>query len=160
MNTLWLMGGLGLGAGLMYLADPEKGPRRRDQLRTRLAASQHEMVGRLNTGRRTLGRRAEALLDTPWLPRRHQPSLGERVLTQAEQLGLSTGLCLLGCVGLGVGLAYLLEPSGGPRRRAWLRETTHTYWHKAEQLLTTAAGNGPSRAHDSSWQDVRTAQHA
>jgi hypothetical protein len=137
--------------------DPDKGPRRRDQLRTRLAAYQHEMTDRFDAGRRPLERWTEALLDRPWLPRRHQPGLGERVLTQAEQLGLSTGLCLLGCVGLGVGIAYLLEPRGGPQRRALLRETAQSYWHKADQLLTTAAGDGRTRTPVSSTPDVQAA---
>jgi len=30
MQTLWLLGGMGLGAGLMYLLDPQQGEGRRD----------------------------------------------------------------------------------------------------------------------------------
>jgi hypothetical protein len=64
-------------------------------------------------------------IDTPVLPRilvpfRRQPGLGKRLLTQTEEIGLPLGLCFLGCVGLGLG--YLLEPQGGPQRRARLRE--------------------------------------
>jgi len=33
MPALWLLGGLGLGAGLMYLLDPETGAERRDVVR-------------------------------------------------------------------------------------------------------------------------------
>jgi len=158
MKTLWLMGGLGLGAGLMYVWDPEKGPWRHDQLRTRLAAYQHETADLLDAGRRTLGRQTEALLDKSWRTRRPQPSLGERILTQAEQLGLSIGLCLLGCVGLGVGLASLLEPRSGPLRRARLREMAQRYWHKAEQLLPTPAGNGHPHTPATRTQDVQAAR--
>jgi hypothetical protein len=38
MQTLWLLGGLGLGAGLMYLMDPEKGAERRDVVRGQMSA--------------------------------------------------------------------------------------------------------------------------
>ena len=36
MQTMWLLGGLGLGAGLMYLMDTEQGAERRDQVRGHL----------------------------------------------------------------------------------------------------------------------------
>jgi len=48
---------------------------------------------------------------------------------QAAPCGMPTGLALVGGVGLGAGLVALLEPHGGPQRRAWLREQVRTYWH-------------------------------
>lgn len=38
----------------------------------------------------------------------------------------------MGCVGLGAGLVSLLEPQGGPQRRALLREKVRAYWHTTE----------------------------
>jgi hypothetical protein len=140
MNMLWLCGGLGLGAGLMYVLDPEKGAGRRDVVRGHVAASGRQTVDLLDDTTRTLGRQAPAVRATTRVPFRRQPGLGERLLTQVEELSLPLGL--LGCVGLGVGLGYLLEPRGGPQRRAWLREKARTYWQTTETLLSSTVQNG------------------
>jgi len=142
MKTLWLLGGLGLGAGLMYLLDAEKGAGRRDLVRGYVANSGRQAGALLDDTRRTLGRQAQAVLATRRRPFRRQPGLGERLLTQAEALGLPVGLGLVGCVGLGVGLGYLLEPQGGPQRRAWLREKARTYWQTTATMLSSAVPHG------------------
>jgi hypothetical protein len=62
MKTLWLLGGLGMGAGLMYVLDPEKGEARRDMINGQLAA---------------YGRQTGDLLETPrgrWAGRPRRPS--------------------------------------------------------------------------------------
>jgi len=140
MQTTWLLGGLGLGAGLMYLLDPEKGEGRRDLVRGYVEDYGRQSGALLDDTRRTLGRQVQAVLATSRMPSRRQPGLGERLLTQVEELSLPLGL--LGCVGLGVGLGYLLEPRGGPQRRAWLREKARTYWQTTETLLSSAVQNG------------------
>jgi len=139
MQTTWLLGGLGLGAGLMYLLDPEKGERRRDLVRGYVEDYGRQTGALLDDTRRTLGRQAHAVFATSRMPSRRQPGLGKRLLTQVEELSLPLGR--LGCVGLGVGLGYLLEPRGGPQRRAWLREKARTYWHTTETLLSSAIPN-------------------
>ncbi len=131
MQTMWLLGGLGLGAGLMYLMDPEKGAERRDVLRGHLADYEDQTGAFLDNPRRTLGQQAQAVLARTPMPFRPQSGRGERRRMQAEERGLPLGLCLLGCVGLGAGLVALLEPQGGPQRRARLRETVRGYWHPA-----------------------------
>jgi hypothetical protein len=103
MQTIWLLGGLGLGAGLMYLMDPEKGAARRDAVREHVADYRYQTGALLDDTRRTL----------------------------TAERGLPLGLCLLGCVGLGAGVVSLLAPQGGPQRRAWLREQVRGYWHTA-----------------------------
>jgi hypothetical protein len=128
MNTLWLLGGLGLGAGLMYVLDPEKGAGRRDFVRGSVEDYGRQTGALLDETRRTLGRQAQAALATRHMPFRHQPGLGERLRAQAEEWGLPLGLGLLGCVGLGVGLGALLEPQGGAQRRAWLGAHLRAYW--------------------------------
>ena len=39
---LWALGGLGLGAGLMYLLDPERGKHRRDAIRDKCVNAYHQ----------------------------------------------------------------------------------------------------------------------
>jgi hypothetical protein len=142
MKTLWLLGGLGLGAGLMYLLDPEKGVGRRDRVRGYVEDYGRQTGALLDDTRRTLGRQARAALATRSMPFSRLPELGERPRTQAEARGLPVGLGLIGCIGLGVGLGYLLEPQGGPQRRAWLREQARAYWQTTETVLSSAVPHG------------------
>lgn len=157
MKPLWLIGGLGLGAGLMYLLEPEKGEWRRDLLRAQLAAYGRKTEDLLDSTTRALGQPARYL---PGRIRglRSQPELGERRMPWAEQRGMNTRLCLLGCVGLGVALAALLEPRGGPRRRAVLRDAARAYWHKTESLLRPAAGDRQPHPRGPSLDDAYVAQ--
>lgn len=141
MKPLWLIGGLGLGVGLMYMLDPEKGEQRRGFVRTQLADYGRQTEDFLDDTTRTIGRQAHALLRRAHMPRRYQPGLGERLLTQTEQLGTTSGLLMLGLIGLGAGLFSLLEPDSGPRRRALVRETARTYWHKTDRSLRGAANS-------------------
>jgi hypothetical protein len=131
MQTMWLLGGLGLGAGLMYLLDPKQGEERRDLVRGYVVDYGRQTGDFLDDTGRTLGRQAQAVLATTRRPFRRQPGLGERLLAQAEQLGTTTGMVLVGCIGLGVGLGYLLARQGGPQRRARLREQARAYWRPA-----------------------------
>jgi hypothetical protein len=158
MKTLWLVGGLGLGAGLMYMLDPEQGKRRRALARAQLAAYENQAEDLLNDTTRTLGQQAHALLARPHRPLRRQPGLGAKLLTQAEQLGLSPGLCLLGCVGVGAGLLYMLEPSGGARPLALIRDTARAYWHKTNHALRSAAGDVYNHTRSSSMEDAHAGQ--
>jgi hypothetical protein len=128
MQTMGFLGGLSLGVGLMYLLDPEKGAERRDLVRGYMRDYGQQTGDFFDDTTRTLGRQAQAVLAKTRVPSRRQPGLGERLQMQAEALGLPLGLCLLGGVGLGAGLVALLEPQGGPKRRAWLRETARAYW--------------------------------
>jgi len=144
MKILWLLGGLGVGGGLMYLLDPEKGTGRREVVQGHLAPYRRQTADLLDDTTRTLGRQAQAFLAKTHIPFRRQPGFGERLLLRAEHLGMTTGVVLLGCVGLGAGLIYLLEPQGGPQRRAWLREKARAYWdptapsHALQQELRRA----------------------
>jgi len=132
MKTLWLLGGLGLGAGLMYLQDSKKGDGRRERGRGSVVDAGRQTGARLDETRRTLGQQAQAVLATARRPFQRQLGLGERLRTQAAQPGMTTGIALVGGVGLGAGLVALLEPQGGPQRRAWLREHARAYWHPTD----------------------------
>jgi hypothetical protein len=58
MKTLWLLSGLGVGAGVMYLLDPEKGAGRRDLVRGFLETYGRQTGLRLDETGRSLGRQA------------------------------------------------------------------------------------------------------
>ena len=132
MQTMWLLGSLGLGAGLMYLLDPQQGEARRDLVRGSAVDYGRQAGDFLNDTGRSLGRQAQTVLATTRRPFQRQPGLGERALAHAEQLGTTTGMVLVGCVGLGVGLGYLLACQGSPQQRARLREKARTYWRPTE----------------------------
>lgn len=134
MQTMWLLGGLGLGAGLMYLLDPKQGEERRTLVRGYVGDYGHQAGDFLGDTGRTLGRQAQAVFATTRRPFRRQPGLGERLLAQAEQLGTTTGMVLVGCLGLGVGLGYLWACQGRPEQRARLWEKVRTYWHPLATL--------------------------
>jgi hypothetical protein len=131
-QTMWLLGGLSLGAGLMYLLDPQQGEGRRDRVRGYVEDYGRQTGNFLDDTGRSLGRQAQAVLATTRRPFQRQPGLGERLLAQAEQLGTTTGMALVGCVGLGVGLGYLLACQGSPQQRARLREKARAYWRPTE----------------------------
>jgi hypothetical protein len=160
MKTLWFVGGLGLGAGLMYLLDPEKGERRRDLIRAQFTTYGRQTDDFLDATTRTFGRQAHGLLAKARVPLWHQQGLGDRLLAQAEQVGMTKGLLLLGCVGLGAGMVYLLEPSGGPRRRALVRDKMRAYWHNTDDFLRTAAREVSKRTHGLTTEEAQAAQQA
>jgi hypothetical protein len=160
MQSLWLFGGLGLGAGLMYLLDPEKGTERRDVVRGHAVDYGRQTGDFLDDTRRTLGRQAQAVLTRTRLPFRRQPSLGQRLLMQAEEMGLPLGLGILGCVGLGVGLGYLLTYQGSPQQRVRLREKARTYWHPTTTSRSSAVPNGSYSSESRRREDARAAHQA
>jgi len=126
------LGGLGLGAGLMYLLDPDTGDGRRDQVRGYVVNSGRQTADFVDDTGRTLGRQAQAVLASTRRPFRRQPGLGEQLLAQAEQLGTTTGMVLVGCVGLGVSLGYWLARQGGSQQRARLRKHGRTSWRPTQ----------------------------
>src|SRR5919198_4756132 len=116
MKTLWLLGGLGLGAGLMYLLDSGKRDGRRERIRGSVVDAGRQTGTLLDATRRTLGQQAQAILATTRRPFTRQPGLGARPRPQAAARGMTTGVALVGGIGLGAGLVALLEPQGGPQR--------------------------------------------
>lgn len=135
-RTLLLMSGFGLGAGLMYMLDPEGGGRRRTRAQAQLAAYRHRTNDFFDDATHTIGRQTRDLLPQVRLPFRHQqPGVGEMLLARVEQIGVSRSLCMLGCAALGAGVMYMLDPSGGTRRRTRMRDKSRSYWHRAGDLL-------------------------
>jgi hypothetical protein len=133
MQTLCLLGGMGLGAGLMYLLDPHQGARRRHRVRGYVEDYGRQTGAFVDDTGRGLRRHAQAVFAMTRRPFHRQPGLGERLLTHAEQLGTTTGMVLVGCVGLGVGLGYLWACQGRPQQRTRWREKARTYWRPTER---------------------------
>jgi len=152
-KALLLVSSLGLGAGLMYMLDPEMGGRRRT-----LARAQAEMYRRwpddlVDHTRRTLGRQTDTLSRQArtlgqqtrgflgWLgiPFKEERSLGERWLERAENMAGKNDLLMLGCVGLGLGLMYILDPTSGQERRALLSDLVRSYLPSADNATNKTA---------------------
>lgn len=129
-KAMWLISSLGLGAGLIYLLDPERGAQRRATARAQLERYRRQTDDLWDHTTRRLGRQARALVARAPLPRRYRPGPGELLLARAEQLGLLKGLLVLGCTGLGAGMMYVLDPRLGRRRRALMRAKAQAYWRR------------------------------
>jgi hypothetical protein len=80
------------------------------------------------------------------MPFGYQRYLGQRQRTLAGMGGVSTGLLILGGIGLGLGLMYLLDPAIWRRQRALVRDRARSYWHRTEDLLSKTARQTQSRA--------------
>ena len=158
-KALWLIGGLGLGTGLMYMLDPERGSRRRALAREQVETYRRQANTLLDETRRalgeqtyTLGQQARGLLTQARTPLRGGYDLGEMWRERAEQIGGAKGLLMLGCVGLGVGLMYMLDPNGGTRRRALVHDKTRAYWQKTGDLIGKTAHEAGNRTRGILWK--------
>lgn len=155
-KVLLLVSGLGLGAGLMYMLDPDRGRRRRVLARRQVASYRHWTDHLLDQTRRTLGqqshtlgRQARGLLEqvrrrTPLRPERWP---GATWLGRTEPKANTPNLLMLGCMGLGVGLMYMFDPMTGRRRRALLSDTVRSYWYRTGGLISKTAREARSRTY-------------
>ena len=75
MQTLCLLGGMGLGAGLMYLLDPHQGERRRDRVRGYVEDYGRQTGAFVDNTGRGLRRQAQAVFATTRRPFHRQPGL-------------------------------------------------------------------------------------
>ena len=82
--------GLGVGAGLMYFLDPERGRRRRALVKDKLAHSAHVSAGAMGTATRDLAHRASGAIARARSTLRQRPVddvvLVERVRAQLGRL--------------------------------------------------------------------------
>ena len=87
-KTALLIGGLGLGAGLIYMLDPARGERRRTMAWAPLERYRRQSDDLWDHTTRSLGRQARELLARAPLARRYRrPGPGELLLARAEQTG-------------------------------------------------------------------------
>jgi hypothetical protein len=165
-TTLLLASSLGLGAGLMYLLDPDKGSRRRRRLQTQAKSYRHWTDGLLDQTSRTLGQQMGGVSRQARTLRRQVRGLGEHgrdflgqvrlPFRQAQhvddvwqqrtaQTAGSKGLLLLGCLGLGAGLLYLFDPRLGRRRRGLISDKIGSYWRRTGNFLDKTARDASNR---------------
>lgn len=157
-KTLMLLGGFGLGAGLIYLLDPERGERRRAQVRAPVQAyrrwaddllpsgsSLSRTAHSLGHATRKLGYQARGLLNKAPVPSVDVHSWRRPPVRRAGSTGNSS-LLMLGCVGLGLGLMYMLDPSAGSRRRALMRQKARSYWKDTGKTIGKTVRDTQNRA--------------
>ena len=100
-RDLLLLGGIGLGAGLMYWLDPDRGRHRRSRTRAQLLSTRHR-VGDFMTD---AGRELHAL----HLPRQYRAQLMSPFRRQHERTVSDTVLFTLGGLGVSVALGWLAK---------------------------------------------------
>lgn len=145
-KALWLLGGLGLGAGLIYMSSAEREERYR-----RLAQAQWQTYRRrtdnlIGQTSRSMGQQTRHLLDRMrhpstsgygWRPREVQAA-------PAAIWGMQS-LLMLGGIGLGAGLMYVFDPRAGKRRRALAYNKLRSYWHTTSDLMTKTVRDAGNR---------------
>lgn len=123
---LSLLGGLGLGAGLMYLMDPQLGRYRRSYLQGAVGGALQGTTERLGSGwQSTTERMGETAREFGQrIARRARSMAGQ----EAEYIGVRrirygpVILSSLGALGVGAALVYFLDPEHGRRRRMAIRD--------------------------------------
>jgi hypothetical protein len=161
-----LLGGLGFGAGLMYLLDPDRGRQRRargwnramlyrDLADEALESASHDLNHRArglshDLGRRTqrLGQQAHGLMTEARqrLSRASAPIKTFRA--RPHQRDASLALLILSGLALGAGLMYLFDPLVGNQRRQIGRNKARSYWQKTGKALDTTRRALGERAHE------------
>src|SRR2546426_12586656 len=123
-KALWLIGGLGLGTGLMYMLDPERGRRRRALARWQVESYRRQANTLLDQTRHALGeqthalgQQARGLLAQARTPLRGGYGLGEMWRGGGGRERGGKRLVVVWCVGVGGGGMVILGPHGGARGR-------------------------------------------
>jgi hypothetical protein len=110
-RELYWLGGIGLGAGLMYWFDPDRGRHRRTHTRAQLLSARHRVENLV----------ADATPD--WrhlhLPRQYQSRLMQPFQRQRQRqpMGVDTVLLALGGLGVSAALAWMVR-SRNPSSRS------------------------------------------
>jgi hypothetical protein len=158
-GLLSLAGGVGIGAGLLYLLDPDQGEKRRRRILSG-AQSLGERVttpaaGLLSSAREYAGDVVDRVRGTASSARDYaddatsgirgfvssklaggREALERQVCgeTRTERI-IGQTICALGSMALGAALMYVLDPSMGRRRREIAMQKAGEYTHRAGDAL-------------------------
>lgn len=104
-----LLGGLGVGAGLAYLLDPDQGRRRRSHVRANVWRARHRAADFLDHHTDTMWGQSRGVLDSAqtMLPTLYKMG-ARRLHRRGRPVPADTGLLLLGGLGLGASILLLL----------------------------------------------------
>lgn len=130
-KALWLLGGLGLGAGFIYMSRSEREERYRRLAQDQLQAYRRRTNDLLGQTSRSIGHQTRSWLDRMRSPidrYGHGWRWQEPPPAPAGMLGAQS-LLILGGIGLGAGLMYIFDPRAGRRRRALVYDKVQSYWH-------------------------------
>lgn len=147
-GLLSLVGGVGIGAGLLYLLDPDKGQKRRNQILSSasdLASSAKDYAGDALGG---IGSKVGNLLGSARdyasdklhgvSDYAHDRAHDVRDYAQRQVFGetraehrLGVTICALSSMALGAALMYAFDPASGKNRRRYVRD-------KASELASNA----------------------
>ena len=166
-KTLLILSGLGLGAGLIYMSVAE-----REEQHRRLAPAQWQTYRRRTsdlfgqTSRslahqtRGIARQTRGLLEKARPSRTYEWGPRQTWARQAGITGGTPSLWILGCVGIGAGLMYMLDPVAGRRRRTLVYDKAQSYWHATCDFLAKTGRDASNRTrglvHEARTQLART----
>ncbi|HEY1684214.1 MAG TPA: hypothetical protein VGG19_05600 [Tepidisphaeraceae bacterium] len=145
----WLLGGLGVGAVVMYFLDPASGSDRR-QSAMRLATQAASQAGQ------SLGRVKETVSSAASDTANDAMDRISQALPQQEQSSslMPVAITAIGCSLLGAAVMYVLDPDSGRRRRGYLRDQATSGVRSATEAVTQKGRHLRNRAqgmyHDAS----------
>jgi hypothetical protein len=122
-TTATLAAGIGLGAGLMYYLDPDRGSRRRTHLRNQMVHASHQVRDVAGKRGRDLGHRTAGVVARLRALARHDEGVHHRVLAERARAGATrVAAALAGVAGVaGVGLVARAAMNAGNTQQIELR---------------------------------------
>lgn len=149
-SLMSLAGGIGLGAGLLYLLDPDKGEKRRSRMLSgaaSLASSAREYAGEalgsvgstvggmLGSAREYAGERVSDIGSYAGKKMRGVSEYASDKADEARQYAveklsgqtraehrINMSICALSSMALGAAMMYVFDPTSGRNRRSYVRE--------------------------------------
>jgi gas vesicle protein len=145
-----MLGGLGIGAVVMYLFDPDRGTARRQEISRQ---AEHLMSDAGDMMRRTSGK-ARQMRDTAssYLHEvKHRlQNAGASLMQRDESCPVMkagmVGMPIVGALLLGAGAMFLLDPVSGRRRRARIQDKARHYVNETSETLASTGRHLSNRA--------------